>query len=68
MNQQDIDIILEEVKDLQSVPNTKLVSLMDKLSTEFEETKNSLINLSYHLDNVESLYNKILNEYEKRGK
>lgn len=68
MNQEDLDIILEEVKDLQNIPNSKLVSLLDKLSNEFEETKSSLINLSYHLDNVESLYNKILNEYEKRGK
>jgi hypothetical protein len=68
MTKQDIEIILEEVKDLVNLPNNKLISLMDKLSTEFDETKNSIIDLSYHLDNVEALYNKILNEYEKRSK
>lgn len=68
MKKEEIENILEEVKDLSNVPNKRLVHLMDKLTLEFDETKNSLIDLSFHLDNVESLYNRILNEYEKRGK
>lgn len=68
MRKEDIENILEEIKDLPNIPNNRLVSLMDKLSAEFDQTKNSLIDLSFHLDNVESLYYRILNEYEKRGK
>lgn len=68
MRKEDIENILEEIKDLPNIPNNKLVNLMDKLSAEFDQTKNSLIDLSFHLDNVESLYYRILNEYEKRVK
>ena len=68
MRKEDIENILEEIKDLANIPNNKLVNLMDKLSAEFDQTKNSLIDLSFHLDNVESLYYRILNEYEKRTK
>lgn len=68
MTKEDIKNILEEIKDLPNIPNNKLVNLMDKLSAEFDQTKNSLIDLSFHLDNVESLYYRILNEYEKRVK
>ena len=68
MRKEDIENILEEIKDLANIPNNKLVNLMDKLSAEFDQTKNSLIDLSFHLDNVESLYYRILNEYEKRVK
>lgn len=68
MRKEDIENILEEIRDLPNIPNNRLVSLMDKLSTEFDQTKNSLIDLSFHLDNVESLYYRILNEYEKRAK
>lgn len=68
MRKEDIENILEEIKDLPNIPNNKLVNLMDKLSAEFDQTKNSLIDLSFHLDNVESLYYRILNEYEKRTK
>jgi len=68
MRKEDIENILEEIKDLPNIPNNKLVNLMDKLSVEFDQTKNSLIDLSFHLDNVESLYYRILNEYEKRTK
>jgi hypothetical protein len=39
---------------------------MDKLTTDFELTKNNIINLTVYLDNVEELYNKILDEYQSR--
>lgn len=68
MTKQEIDNLLEEIKDMPNLPNNRLVSLMDKLSIEFDETKNSIIEMSYYLDSVETIYNKILTEYEKRNK
>ena len=44
----------------------ELVQAMDFLSEDFEETKQMIVNLSIHLDNVENLYNKILVEYNSR--
>ncbi len=68
MKAEDITIIKEEVNDLPNLPNGRLIELMDKLSLEFDETKNAIIDFTYHLDNVEILYNKILSEYQKRNK
>jgi hypothetical protein len=39
---------------------------MDYINEEFEKTKKSLITLTYYLDNLETTYNKILKEYQKR--
>ena len=35
---------------------------MDFLNDDFQETKEMIINLTYHLDNIEEMYNKILKE------
>jgi hypothetical protein len=40
---------------------------MDKLSQEFEEIKNSIIGMSFYLDKIEELYNRILKEYQNRN-
>jgi hypothetical protein len=39
---------------------------MDFLSQDFEKTKDLLVKLTYHLDNTEKNYNKLLEEYQKR--
>jgi hypothetical protein len=39
---------------------------MDFLNDDFQETKEMIINLTYHLDNIEEMYNKILKEHESR--
>lgn len=66
MTENEIKEINDLVLDLGNQPNSKLVEIMDKLSLDFEETKSELINLTFYLDNIESLYNKILKEYQKR--
>jgi hypothetical protein len=38
------------------------------LTTDFEETKEKIINLTFYLDKVEELYNSILKEYQNRIK
>jgi hypothetical protein len=62
----------EEIIDLSNNPqdasNKKLIDARDTLIEEFNNTKDIIINLTRHLDGVESLYNKINNEIEKRVK
>ena len=41
---------------------------MDFLSNEHEELKNTILKLTYHLDEVEFSYNKILEEFKNRTK
>jgi hypothetical protein len=40
---------------------------MDKLSTDFETIKQSIIQQTIYLDEVELLYNNILKEFQSRG-
>ena len=39
---------------------------MERLTTEFDLTKESIINSTIYLDKVEELYNNVLKEYESR--
>jgi hypothetical protein len=66
MKKEEFDEILKDLGDIKNVPNSKLIDDMDKLTTDFELTKNNIINLTVYLDNVEELYNKILDEYQSR--
>ena len=65
---EDIKNIINNQTDLKNESNSTLISHMDKLSLEFDKVKTNIIELTYHLDKVEGLYNKILKEYESRAK
>jgi hypothetical protein len=54
------------IKNLNESSNKEILYSLEYLSEDFEQTKNSIIKLTYHLDKTELLYNKILKEYEKR--
>ena len=54
-------------KNLKDLPNTKLVEFMDLLSSDFETTKQSIINSTIYLDKIEELYNNVLNTYQERN-
>ena len=54
------------IKNLNESSNKELIHSLEYLSSDFEQTKNAIIKLTYHLDKTELLYNKILKEYEKR--
>ena len=58
--------VLEIIKDFKNRPNKYLVKAMDLIIQDFEYTKNTVINLTKHLDKLESTYNKILKEYNDR--
>jgi hypothetical protein len=61
-----MDIITKHTSDIENKSNKDLIQSMDYLNNEFDKTKNSIINLTYYLDNIELSYNKILKEYQKR--
>jgi hypothetical protein len=66
MTKEEFENIVKELGDLKNLPNTKLIEVMDKLTTDFELTKNNIIGLTVYLDSVEELYNKTLEEYQSR--
>jgi len=64
----DIEKLNSIITEIKSSGNQELIQALDFLSEDFEETKQMIINLSQHLDNVENLYNKVLYEYNLRNK
>jgi predicted ATP-grasp superfamily ATP-dependent carboligase len=66
MIKEEFENIVKELGDLKNLPNTKLIEIMDKLTTDFDLTKNNIIGLTLYLDKVEELYNKSLEEYQSR--
>lgn len=67
MTKIELENIISQINNLKNCPNSVIVNNLDLLSSEFEKTKNNIIQLTYHLDKVEELYNKTLNEYQSRG-
>ena len=67
MTKEEFEEIKSQQTDLKNLPNTTLISSMDKLSTDFETIKESIIQQTIYLDEVESLYNNILKEFQSRG-
>lgn len=65
---EDAEKVLNIVKDYKSQSNKDLVFAMDFMKEDFEQTKETLIKLTHHLDKVELTYNTILKEYESRVK
>ena len=66
MNKEEFEKIIELQKQLKDQPTSKLIEVMEKLTNEFDFTKENIINSTIYLDKVEELYNNILKEYESR--
>ena len=60
------EIVNNVIKNLNESTNKEILHSLEYFSNDFEQTKNTIINLTKHLDNVEIVYNKILKEYQKR--
>jgi hypothetical protein len=58
--------VLDIIKDFKNRPNKDLIKAMDLITQDFEYTKNTVINLTKHLDKLENTYNQILKEYNSR--
>jgi len=69
MNKQEsAEKVLKIVKDYKLQSNKDLIFAMDFIKEDFEQTKETLIKLTTHLDKLELTYNTILKEYENRTK
>ncbi len=60
--------IKEIISEPKNQSNIHLIECMDFLSNEHEQLKDTILKLTYHLDEVEFSYNKILEEYKNRTK
>ena len=58
--------LIEIATDVENKSNKDLHIVADELLEEFEKTKELIVDLTHHLEGVESLYNKINKELEKR--
>lgn len=54
------------INECETSSNKEIELALSFLSEEFEQTKNSIITLTKHLDNLEIVYNKLLKEHKKR--
>jgi hypothetical protein len=59
--------ILDIIKDYKNKSNKELETAMDFLKDNFETTKQIILKMTTHFDEVESLYNRILEEYQNRN-
>lgn len=62
----NIEQVSEIISDINSRPNSDLTKVMDFLRGDFDETKDMIIELTKHLDNIERMYDLVHNEYKKR--
>jgi hypothetical protein len=63
---EDAEKVIQIVKDYKSQSNKDLTFALDFMKADFEQTKETLIKLTHHLDKVELSYNTLLKEYESR--
>lgn len=64
----DKDKIIDVIDDVTNKSNKDLFTTLEQLSTEFENTKQLIIDLTRHLESIEDSYNKVNKEIEKRTK
>lgn len=58
--------IIEITQDVENKSNKDLFAVENELFIEFEKTKELILDLTKHLDSVENLYNKVIEEIDKR--
>ena len=59
--------ISEIIREHKTRSNKDLVLALEFIKKDFELTKESVIKMTKHLDNLEISYNTILKEYKKRN-
>lgn len=60
--------LIEVAEDAKNKSNKDLFVAVNELYGEHEKTKNLIVELTRHLESVETLYNKVNTEIEKRLK
>ena len=62
----NVNKITEVVSDVENKSNKDLIDTIHVLSLEFEKTKDLIIDLTNHMDEVQKMYEKIDKELNKR--
>jgi prefoldin subunit 5 len=62
----ELNLILDIINDYKSKSNKDLTKAMDFIKKDFDITKENLLRLEQHLTKLESTYNTLLKEYQKR--
>lgn len=62
----DLNKIIEITNDVENKSNKDLFNALEMLSIEFEKTKLLIVDLTRHLELVESMYDNINKEIGKR--
>ena len=65
-NKISIEEFNEIIADIKNRSNGDLTKVMDFLRDDFDETKDMIIDLTKHLDNIERMYDLIHNEFKRR--
>jgi hypothetical protein len=66
-NNDNLKKVQEIISDYKNKSNKDITFALDYLNNDFEFTKQTIIKLTEHLDEVELLYNKLLDEYKLRN-
>jgi hypothetical protein len=64
----DLEKLISVVEDVENKPNKDLFDAQNILIEEFDKTKQLILDLTKHLESVETLYDKVNNEIGKRIK
>lgn len=59
--------VIETIQNYKNKSNKDLESALKFLNENFETTKQAIIKLTHHFDEIEKVYNLILEEYENRN-
>lgn len=66
MNNMKKQVISEIVEDRKNQSNKQIIETLSFLSEKHETTKETIMKLSYELDEIENFYNKLLDEFNNR--
>jgi predicted RND superfamily exporter protein len=55
------------VKEVHDRPNSDLIKAMDFLREDFDQTKETIVQLTHHLDSIETMYDLIHKEFKNRN-
>ena len=62
----DKEKIFEIINDVENKSNKDLLTVLSELESEFENTKNLIVELTKHMEKIETNYNIVNNEIGKR--
>jgi hypothetical protein len=66
-NKENAEKVVKIVRDYKNESNKNLKFALDFIKSDFDNTKETIIQLTKHLDKLENTYNVLLSEYKKRN-